>query len=53
MCPHNPTCPDAGSEQAAQARVVADHDVTQGWQLLCNGLVRFHDNSTVALAPTG
>ncbi|MCL8024168.1 DUF5999 family protein [Nocardioides sp. BSK12Z-3] len=22
---------------------MSDHDVDQGWQLLCNGLIVFHD----------
>ncbi|MCM0619871.1 DUF5999 family protein [Nocardioides bruguierae] len=43
MCHHVPTCPDARDPHATAAHTVSDHDVDQGWQLLCNGLIVFHD----------
>ncbi|WP_168929734.1 DUF5999 family protein [Nocardioides sp. GY 10127] len=43
MCHHVPACPDAHDPHFNEATLVADHDVDQGWVLLCNGVIRFHD----------
>lgn len=41
-CQHRPPCPSADSPDRSAARVVASHP-EQGWNLLCNGVVRFDD----------
>lgn len=46
MCTHKPTCPPAGSRDHDAARVIARHD-EQGWSLLCNGVVVFHDTGEI------
>ncbi|MQY16108.1 hypothetical protein SRB5_63000 [Streptomyces sp. RB5] len=50
MCPHQPTCPTADSEDREAAHPVAHHP-EQGWSLLCNGVVLFED--TGELLPDG
>ena len=42
MCTHEPQCPSAGDIARAAAHVIAGHP-EQGWSLLCNGIVLFHD----------
>jgi hypothetical protein len=46
MCPHQPTCPEAGNPDHDAAVVVASHP-EQGWALLCNGIVRFDDTGEI------
>jgi hypothetical protein len=50
MCPHTPTCPDAGGPDGEAARTIISHP-EQGWSLLCNGIVVFED--TGELLPCG
>lgn len=45
-CPHFPACPPASDPAAGTARVRADHN-EQGWELLCNGAIRFDDDGTL------
>jgi hypothetical protein len=42
MCPHFPTCPSADRPDREAARIVALHP-SQGWGLLCNGVIVFDD----------
>ncbi|MFI8007860.1 DUF5999 family protein [Streptomyces sp. NPDC086010] len=50
MCSHTPPCPPATAPDGEAARVVTGGEV-QGWNRLCNGIVRFED--TGALFPDG
>lgn len=50
MCQHEPTCPAADAANALAAASVVAHP-EQGWQLLCNGVVRFDDGG--AILPDG
>ncbi|GAA5050383.1 hypothetical protein HNP84_004091 [Thermocatellispora tengchongensis] len=50
MCPHEPPCPSAESQDREAARTIAAHP-EQGWSLLCNGVVLFED--TGELLPNG
>ena len=43
-CLHQPRCPDALAPDRSAARAVASHP-EQGWSLLCNGVVLFHDGA--------
>jgi hypothetical protein len=49
-CRHEPRCPAADAPDHAAARAVASHP-TQGWSLLCNGVVVFDDEGE--LLPSG
>ena len=49
-CPHAPPCPPPRAPVGQTALVIASHP-EQGWSLLCNGVVVFHD--TGALLPDG
>jgi hypothetical protein len=42
MCSHFPTCPSADRPDREAARIVAYHP-SQGWALLCNGVISFDD----------
>ena len=42
MCDHNPPCPLASDDDCVAARLIVTHP-EQGWSLLCNGVVAFHD----------
>lgn len=42
MCPHDPPCPSAEAADRDAARAVACYP-TQGWTLLCNGIIVFED----------
>lgn len=50
VCPHTPSCPAASAPDRDAAIAVASHP-EQGWDLLCNGAVRFGD--TGGLLPNG
>lgn len=50
MCQHQPRCPDSLAPDRMAARVVASQP-TQGWCLLCNGVVLFDDGGE--LLPDG
>jgi hypothetical protein len=50
MCEHQPPCPDAAAFDRDAARVTVAHP-TQGWSLLCNGVILFED--TGELLPDG
>ena len=50
MCRHHPPCPPADAPDREAARTVAEQP-TQGWSLLCNGVVLFED--TGELLPNG
>lgn len=50
MCPHQPPCPSLNSSDRDAARIVAFHP-EQGWNLLCNGVIRFDDSGL--LLPDG
>ena len=54
-CRHPRRCPDATAPDFRAARIVADQP-SQGWSLLCNGVVLFDDGGALlpdstALAP--
>lgn len=49
-CSHEPACPAADAPDHDAAKVVATYP-TQGWSLLCNGVVVFDD--TGELLPDG
>jgi Family of unknown function (DUF5999) len=54
-CQHPRRCPDATAPDFRAARVVADQP-SQGWSLLCNGVILFDDGGVLlpedtALAP--
>ncbi len=42
MCPHHPSCPPADAPDREAAHIIAEQP-TQGWSLLCNGVVLFED----------
>lgn len=42
-CTHAPVCPPVSDPAAGTARVRVDHS-EQGWELLCNGAIRFDDD---------
>lgn len=50
MCTHQPPCPAATAPDHLAARLVASHPL-QGWSLLCNGVIAFHDQGE--LLPDG
>jgi len=50
MCQHEPPCPNSEAVDREAARVVKRFE-QQGWSLLCNGVVLFHD--TGELLPDG
>ena len=55
MCSHFPTCPSADRPDREAARIVALHP-SQGWALLCNGVIAFDDAGEIlpdgrAIAP--
>jgi hypothetical protein len=50
VCPHAPPCPPPETPGRLAARVIVSHP-EQGWSLLCNAVVLFHD--TGALLPDG
>lgn len=50
MCRHQPPCPSSIATDHHAARVVVAHP-SQGWSLLCNGVVLFED--TGELLPDG
>jgi hypothetical protein len=50
LCPHTPACPTADSPDREAAHIVASHP-EQGWNLLCNAVLRFED--TGELLPDG
>jgi hypothetical protein len=55
MCSHFPTCPSADRPDREAARIVALHP-SQGWALLCNGVIVFDDAGEIlpdgrAIAP--
>jgi hypothetical protein len=50
VCPHAPPCPPPETPGRLAARVIVSHP-GQGWSLLCNAVVLFHD--TGALLPDG
>jgi hypothetical protein len=49
-CRHEPRCPGADAPDRGAAHTVASHP-EQGWSLLCNGVLLFHD--TRELLPSG
>lgn len=49
-CTHQITCPPADAFDREAARIIATF-YEQGWSLLCNGVVYFHD--TGDLLPDG
>jgi len=42
LCPHQPSCPSADAPDRDAARTIACFP-TQGWSLLCNGVISFGD----------
>ena len=46
MCDHRPACPGPDEPAHESARTVASHP-TQGWSLLCNGVVVFDDTGEI------
>lgn len=42
MCQHQPRCPDWWAPDRMAARVVTGQP-SQGWSLLCNGVILFDD----------
>jgi hypothetical protein len=42
MCQHQPRCPEWPAPDHLAARIVADQP-SQGWSLLCNGVIEFDD----------
>jgi hypothetical protein len=50
MCQHQPRCPEWRAPDHLAARVVADQP-SQGWSLLCNGVIEFDDGGE--LLPDG
>ena len=48
MCQHQPRCTDSLAPDRMAARVVASQP-TQGWCLLCNGVVLFDDGGNCSL----
>jgi Family of unknown function (DUF5999) len=50
MCQHQPRCPDWRAPDRLAARVLASQP-SQGWHLLCNGIILFDDGG--ALLPSG
>lgn len=50
MCTHLPRCAEQDSPLAGTARVAVAH-YEQGWCLLCNGVVRFDDDTELGTAP--
>ncbi len=50
MCPHRPGCPEWLAPDHVAARVVAGQP-SQGWSLLCNGVIVFDDGGE--LLPDG
>jgi hypothetical protein len=46
FCAHRPACPPADAVDREAARVVAAVP-EQGWSLLCNGVVAFHDGGEI------
>jgi hypothetical protein len=50
MCQHQPRCPEWPAPDHLAARIVADKP-SQGWSLLCNGVIEFDDGGE--LLPDG
>ena len=50
MCQHQPRCPEWTAPDHLAARIVADQP-GQGWSLLCNRVIVFHDGGE--LLPDG
>jgi hypothetical protein len=50
MCTHHPACPTADEIDWWAARSITGHP-SQGWALLCNGVLVFEDHG--ALLPDG
>lgn len=48
ICTHTPACPSADDPARDAAKIVHEHH-SQGWVLLCNGIITFDD--TGALIP--
>lgn len=46
MCSHQPPCPAADSAGRRAARMISSQS-TQGWSLLCNGLIVFEDGGEI------
>ncbi|MFD7552214.1 DUF5999 family protein [Streptomyces sp. NPDC059816] len=45
-CGHEPRCPSAAATDGATARTVTAQE-SQGWAVLCNGLIVFDDGGCV------